>query len=77
MCETVNDILVFKTNISNKEQLQKIGTALDAHAGIARWNVDLKDIDFVLRIKPASGQLPADAIIKLVKEKGHQCHELE
>jgi hypothetical protein len=77
MCETVNDILVFKTNISNEEQLQKISIALDAHTGIARWNVDLKDIDFVLRVKPAAGPLPADAIIELVKEKGHQCQELE
>jgi len=77
MCETVNDILVFKTNISNEEQLQKISIALDAHAGIAQWNVDLKDIDFVLRIIPAAGPLAADAIIELVKEIGYQCHELE
>jgi len=77
MCETVDDILVFKTNISNEEQLQDISAALNACAGIAQWNVDLKDIDFVLRIKPAAGTTGAAAIIQLVKEQGYQCHELE
>lgn len=70
-----NNILIFKTNISSEEERSRIGAALDACEGIQRWNVDLKDNDFVLRIDTPS--LCSEHIIELVTAQGYECCELE
>jgi hypothetical protein len=67
-------ILVFKTNIRYKKDLQKIAPVLNGVPGIRRWNVDRQDIDKVLRIEA----LTADTgiFIKTLNREGFTCEEL-
>jgi hypothetical protein len=45
------EVLVFKTNIRYKKQLNAIQQHISEHPGILKWNIDLKDCDKVLRIE--------------------------
>ncbi len=71
----MNNILIFKTNICSEEERSRIAAALDTCEGIQRWNVDLKDSDYVLRIDTPT--LCSEHIIALVSSHGYECSELE
>jgi tRNA G26 N,N-dimethylase Trm1 len=66
-------VLVFKTNLHYKD-IKNIEPVLNAEARIICWNVDLTDIDNVLRIESV-GPHTQDVIAMLTKE-GYQCEEL-
>ena len=68
------DILVFKTNIQLKEDIEKIVLTLNEDIRIKRWTVDREDCDKVLRVE-ASQMNPAD-VIELIKKAGYACEEL-
>ncbi len=69
------EILVFKTNVEDKKQVHKLYPLLKALQGILRWNIDLQDIDKVLRIEAVS---ISPRIIETALEKaGYFCKELE
>lgn len=67
------EILVFKTNIYQEEQLIKVGRILDKK-GILRWNVDHHDIDKVLRIEAMD--IDPEKIIHWLQMEGLECEEL-
>lgn len=67
-------VLVFRSNIVNEEDIQDIRPLMDGHPGIMRWNVDLHDIDKVLRIETTG--LEAGNIENLLVEAGYFCEEL-
>jgi hypothetical protein len=68
-------VLVFKTNCCNADQVSKLASCLSAHPQIQRWNVDLHDCDNILRIE--TEQLQPAVIESLVNEAGYFCQELE
>jgi len=70
-----NNILIFKTNIQTECDKQRIQTTLDAHDSIEQWNIDLHDVDCVLRI--VSDSLTPEQIIAVIKHNGFECAELE
>jgi len=74
MEESIHDILVFKTNIRTEADRQLVGALLDSHACIRKWNVDLQDVDCVLRI--VSPTLTVEETISLITRHGYQCTEL-
>jgi hypothetical protein len=68
------EILVFKTNIQVREDIQKVGNILRKEKDILAWNVDMEDCDKVLRVEAA-----ADITRKiefLVTDAGYHCCEL-
>ena len=67
-------VLVFKTNINNPRQVKSIATSLDNCPDILKWNVDLADIDKVLRIEATHAQ--CESMIELVTRAGYACEEL-
>jgi len=69
------DILVFKTNVEDKKQVRKLFPVLRTMQGITRWNVDLHDIDKVLRIEAVS--LSPRSIETVLQQAGYFCKELE
>jgi hypothetical protein len=69
-----NHILIFKTNIKTTADKLMIEKVLGKHEHIERWNVDLHDIDCVLRIE--SHKLQQNEIIALINHYGYDCHEL-
>ena len=69
------EVLIFKTNIRYKKHIKAIEQHIANQPGIIKWNVDLKDVDKVLRIV-TPGLHPAK-IEGLVKRAGYMCEELK
>jgi hypothetical protein len=67
-------VLVFKTNINNPRQVKSIASTLDSCPDILKWNVDLADIDKVLRVEATHAQ--CGPVIELVTRAGYACEEL-
>ena len=63
------EILVFKTNLSNTDNIGKVTLSLNHHPHIIEWNVDLHDCDKVLRV--VSQNLPASEIEELIFRTSH------
>ena len=68
-------ILVFKTNLADENDVKEITSLLNSADGILKWNVDLSDIDNILRIE--AFQLEAFNIIQLMAAAGYSCEELQ
>jgi len=67
-------VLVFRTNLNTKAEVQKIKQALNKKA-IIQWSVDMEDCDKVLRVI-TENLTPAD-IIGVLRGKGLECVEME
>lgn len=72
--EIISRVLVFKTNIRNETDVQKITPVLQAEKHVAKWNVDLDDVDHILRIE--SNHPDSTRIIAQVRKAGYHCEEL-
>ena len=69
------NILVFKTNIRYKKQVNAVSRHINTIDGIIRWNVDLDDKDKILRIETTS--LSPRVIENTLLQAGYSCEELE
>lgn len=67
-------ILIFKTNIQTQGDKFYIKPYLDKHPLISQWNIDLEDIDNVLRV--VARHLDHQDIIRLITQRGYYCEEL-
>ena len=67
-------VLVFRTNINSKRHVKSISRLLDGQTGILKWNVDLSDIDNVLRVEVSKPDCAP--VIALVRQAGYACEEL-
>jgi len=67
-------LFIFGTNLQTEKDKQVISKILNANIEIERWNIDLEDIDSVLRIE--SQTLTAEQIIKIITEQDFKCSEL-
>ena len=68
-------ILVFKTNLKHRKDVGKITSLLNMEQEIINWNVDLSDVDNVLRIE--SIQIAPQKIIQIISSAGYNCEELQ
>ena len=68
------EVLVLKTNIRYKKHVKTVAPLLDGQDNISRWNIDLNDIDKVLRIE--SNDLELIEVVQLIQEAGFHCEEL-
>jgi len=69
------EILVFKTDIHNRKRVNALKPYLENIKGIIKWNVDLQDVDNVLRVEAAS--ISACAIEETLQQAGYFCEELQ
>jgi hypothetical protein len=67
-------VLVFKTSIDTETDVETISQVLNPVLGRDAWNVDLDDIDKVLRIE--TEHRPVRDIIDLITRQGYICQEL-
>nr|WP_295928404.1 hypothetical protein [uncultured Dyadobacter sp.] len=67
-------VLVFRTNINSLRQVKSISPLLDRCPEILKWNVDISDIDKVLRIE--STHENCGQVIEMVTTAGYACEEL-
>lgn len=68
------EILILKTNIRSKRHVKAVAPLLDAREKISRWNIDLNDIDKVLRIE--STEIGITEVVQLIEQAGFYCEEL-
>ncbi|MGG9971570.1 hypothetical protein ACQ33O_07220 [Ferruginibacter sp. SUN002] len=73
MSVSPNEVLVFKTDIKFKKDIQKIAPALTI-AGITQWTIDRDDVDCVLRV--VTDSFSVNDIIEIVSDNGYTCSEL-
>lgn len=69
------EVLVFKTNLRFKKQITAVTPHINNLHGIARWNVDLDDVDKVLRIE--SDNLNPRIVETTLQRAGYLCEELQ
>jgi len=69
------EVLVFKTNLRFKKQINAVKPHINNLHGITRWNVDLDDIDSVLRIE--SDNLSPRKVEATLQQAGYFCEELQ
>ena len=67
-------VLVFKTNIRFKKQINALQPHINTIDGITRWNVDLDDKDKILRIE--TPDLSPRLIEHTLLQAGYFCEEL-
>jgi hypothetical protein len=75
MIKDLNHILIFKTNIQTECDKLRIQQILDTIHNIEQWNIDLHDVDCVLRV--VSDTLTPEQIISVINRHGFECTELE
>lgn len=59
------EILIFRSSVTNKRDMKRIGRLFDEYPQINRWNVDLEDWEKILRIE--CNELKASDIIAGLK----------
>lgn len=69
------EILVFKTNVSNRRKAKRAGDLLTALPTVRKWNFDLDDCDKVLRIEAT--KMETGIIETLLRAAGFVCEELD
>ena len=70
------NLLIFKTDIENKEKVETIKPFLNNHSNIIKWTIDLDDIDNVLKVK-FKKDLTENDIIKTINTQGFYCDVLD
>jgi|GEM_PF-168205 len=68
------DILIFKTDVRNEYDVEKIASLMTEDPRIKRWSIDLQDIDKVLRVE--SQHVQEQEIISHLRKAGYRCEEL-
>lgn len=70
-----DDILIFSTSITKKEDIERIEILFAQYPQIHKWSVDFEDWEKVLRIE--SRDITADSIIDVLWTIGIIASELE
>lgn len=68
------EILVFKTGLRYKKNINEVKPYLNQLEGITKWNVDFHDKDKILRI--VSNNLSPRLIEHTLQTAGYSCEEL-
>ena len=68
------EILVFKTNLRYKKNVNHVMPHLNELKGVIKWNVDFHDKDKILRI--VSDDLSPKLVEYTLKNAGYRCEEL-
>lgn len=67
-------ILVFKTNVRTKTMIRRLAPEMEQLGGLVRWNVDLQDIDKVLRVEGTG--ITVGIVVDRLRKVGYDCEEL-
>ena len=69
------EILIFKTDIANRWHLNTAQKIFNTVQGILKWNVDVEDIDHVLRVEAQN--IPPAHIEQVLSQAGYYCEEMK
>lgn len=68
-------LVILKTNIKSHKKVSAVQRLLNGVPSILKWNIDLEDIDSVLKIQTRDDVQEND-IIHLIKSRGFYCEAL-
>lgn len=68
---------VFKTNVKDSEQADRMVEAIHRSFVNCRANLDLEDCDKILRIESSSGHVESNSILHFLQEYGCKAQMLE
>lgn len=68
---------IFKTNVQNDKDADKIITSLLAMYPVYKINFDLEDEENILRVEVNKFEIEADKIINYMIELGYNCERTE
>lgn len=68
------EVLVFKTSVQSKNNVQSVSAALDALTGVLKWNFDLQDSDNILRV--VANDVSPRKVELVLNYAGFACEEL-
>jgi len=68
------EVLILKTDIRSKKHVKVVAPLLNNHDDISKWNIDLNDVDKVLRIE--SNDIRLTEVVQLIQKAGFHCEEL-
>ena len=68
-------LFILKTNIKSKQKAATLAPLFENINSVLDWNVDLQDIDKVLRIE-AKETVKESEIINLIRTQGFYCETL-
>lgn len=68
------EISIFKTSITEENEIQNVVHILNLIVGKGKWNFDLEDVDNILRIHANS--MVNGFLTKELKKLGFECEEL-
>lgn len=74
MKSDLDNIYIFKTNITQLNANCTVSKTLSDHIAILKWSIDTEDVDCVLRI--VSDSLTTETIINVINGLGYECQEL-
>lgn len=69
------EVLVFKTSVQDKNNVQSVSAALDALTGVQKWNFDLQDADNILRV--VANDISPRKVELVLHYAGFTCEELQ
>ncbi|MEM6526277.1 MAG: hypothetical protein AAF693_20955 [Bacteroidota bacterium] len=70
-----SEVLVFKTNLDTKREVEAVRCTLDQYSSIMEWSIDIEDVDNVLRVVTL-GDVLEEEIIQILAIHGFYCEEL-
>lgn len=68
------EIHIFKTDINSRWHVLMAGNIMKNLQGILKWNVDVEDVDHVLRVEATD--IPPVAIEQVFTRAGYYCEEM-
>ena len=69
-------LFILKTDINDADKVKTLKPFFDNHIDILKWNIDIEDVDNVLKVETTKS-LNELVIIKQVKAFGFYCDVLE
>ena len=73
---TDRTVFVFRTSVTDASCVDSLRPLLDGLVGrTGRWTFELEDRDHVLRIETDSAN--TDEVVRMLRERGQECAELE
>lgn len=69
------EILVFRTDIKTRKRVDQFAWVFNQHPYIQDWNVDLQDVDKVLRVEVSQSMTESD-VIDMITTFGINCEVL-
>ena len=69
------NVLVFKTSVTQQEQVSKVKALLTSIPDVTKWNFDLEDCDRILRV--ITDRVSPRHVENVLQTAGFTCLELE